>query len=310
MEPRGLPDGLTSRAASREDVAEITELIAACELDLDGEAEIDPGDVEMAFGQAGYDPALDCVLVFDGDELVGWAEVHDTRGEADTRPSHRGRGIGTALLRWTEDRAREAGRRSVDQMVTDANVAAAALFRRNGYGPTETAWLLQIRFDDGPPSEPSQPEGITIRPFERGRDERAAYHVIEDAFTEWIDRTPQSFEEWVSQFPAHPAFAPELSPLAFAGDELVGAITYLDYPDADEGWVQQLATKASHRHRGIARALLHTAFGAAYASGKRACGLSTNSRTGALSLYEKVGMHVRRSYTRWSKPLQPRPPGA
>lgn len=298
-----LPDGLTSRSANLEDVASITQLIAACELDLDGVAEIDPGDVEMSFGRVGYDPALDCVLVHDGDKLVGWAEVHRTRAEADVRPGHRGRGIGAALLRWTERRARETGQPSVDQMVTDANVAAADLFHGSGYATAETAWLLQIRFDDGPPPVPAPPEGITIRPFERGRDERNAYQVIEDAFGEWIDRTPQSFEEWVSQFPSHPAFAPEMSPLAFDGDELVGAITYLDYPDADEGWVQQLATKATHRHRGIARALLHTAFGSAYASGKRACGLSTNSRTGALSLYGKVGMHVRRSYTRWSKTL-------
>ena len=298
-----LPDGLTSRSANLEDVASITQLIAACELDLDGVAEIDPGDVEMSFGRVGYDPALDCVLVHDGDKLVGWAEVHRTRAEADVRPGHRGRGIGAALLRWTERRARETGQPSVDQMVTDANVAAADLFHGSGYATAETAWLLQIRFDDGPPPVPAPPEGITIRPFERGRDERNAYQVIEDAFGEWIDRTPQSFEEWASQFPSHPAFAPEMSPLAFEEEELVGAITYLDYPDADEGWVQQLATKATHRHRGIARALLHTAFGSAYASGKRACGLSTNSRTGALSLYGKVGMHVRRSYTRWSKTL-------
>lgn len=301
--PDRLPAGLTSRAATPADVEAITELIAACELDLDGVAEIDRGDVEMSFEQAGYDPALDCVLVLDGGEPVGWAEVHATRAEADVRPSHRGRGVGAALLRWTEGRARETGQATVSQMVTDANLAAAALFRANGYEPTETAWALQIRFDDGPPPAPAPPPGITIRPFERGRDERAAYEVIEGAFGEWIDRAPQSFEEWVTQFPAHPAFAPERSPLAFEGDELVGAITYLDYADSDEGWVQQLATKATHRHRGIARALLYTAFGSAHESGKPACGLSTNSRTGALALYEKVGMRVRRSYTRWSKAL-------
>lgn len=298
-----LPSGLTSRAGTRDDADAITELIAACELDLDGVAEIDPGDVEMSFGRAGYDPARDCVLVHDGDELVGWAEVHRTRAEADVRPSHRGRGIGPSLLAWTERRMRETGQTVVDQMVTDANLAAAELFARNGYEPTETAWLLQVRFDDGPPPAPSPPEGITIRPFERGVDEPAVYRVVEDAFNEWRDRTPASFEEWANQFPAHPSFAPGLSPLAFDGDELVGATVYLDYEHSDEGWVQQLATKATHRHRGIARALLHHAFGSAYASGKRACGLSTNSSTGALSLYEKVGMHVRRSYTRYTKIL-------
>ena len=298
-----LPRGLTSRAATRADADAITELIAACELDLDGVAEIDPGDVQMSFGRAGYDPARDCVLVFEGDELVGWADVHQTRAEADVRPSHRGRGLGAGLLAWTEARARETDQAVVMQMVTEANLAAAELFRRSGYGPTETAWLLQIRLDDGPPPAPPPPEGITIRPFERGTDEPAVYRVVEDAFGEWPGRSPQSFEEWVSHFPAHPSFAPDLSPLAFEGDELVGAIVYLDYSGSDEGWVQQLATKATHRHRGIARALLHHAFGTAYASGKPACGLSTNSNTGALALYEKVGMRTRRSYTRWSKTL-------
>ncbi len=298
-----IPDGLTSRPATPDDIGTITELIAACELDLDGVAEIDPGDVEMSFGRAGYDPARDCVLVLDGAELVGWADIHGGRAEADVRPSHRGRGLGTALLAWTEWRALETGQAVADQVVGDANLPASELFRRSGYEPTETAWLLQIRFDDGPPPAPSPPEGITIRPFERGTDEPNVYRVVEDAFNEWPGRTPQSFDEWLTDFPSHPSFAPALSPLAFDGDELVGAIVYLDYPDSDEGWVQQLATKATHRHRGIARALLHQAFATAYTSGKPACGLSTNSSTGALSLYERVGMQVRRSYTRWSKTL-------
>lgn len=298
-----LPVGLTSRAATRADVDAITELIAACELDLDGVAEIDPGDVAMSFGRAGYDVARDCRIVLEGDAVVGWADVHGTRAEAHVRPSHRGRGLGLSLLAWTESRAREAGQAVVGQMVTDANLGAADLFRRNDYEPSGSAWLLQIRFDDRPPPSPAPPEGITIRTYRPGRDDRGVYQVIEDAFAEWPGRSPQPFEDWAAQWVSHPSFAPDLSPLAFEGDELVGAIVYLDYASGDEGWVQQLATKATHRHRGIARALLHRAFGNAYASGKTACGLSTNSSTGALGLYEKVGMRVRRSYTRWSKTL-------
>ena len=38
--------------------------------------------------------------------------------------------------------------------------------------------------------------------------------------------------------------------------------------------------------------------------GDRVCGLSTDSRTGALGLYENVGMHVTRSYTNLTKALQ------
>jgi hypothetical protein len=61
-----LPEGLVVRPAAAGDVDAITELIASCELDLDGTAEIDPGDVVMDFGRAGFDPATDCVLVLDG----------------------------------------------------------------------------------------------------------------------------------------------------------------------------------------------------------------------------------------------------
>ncbi len=298
----GLPHGLTCRPATLADVEAVAELIAACELEDDGVAEIDLGDVATAFRREGFDPGRDCLLVHDGSLLVGWAEVHGTRAEAGVRPSHRGRGIGSALLGWTEARARAAARAVVHQTVTDANAGAAALLEGNGYGPTDRAWILQLRFD-GPPPPPEPPPGVEIRPFRGGVDEPAAYRVIEDAFSEWPGRPPETFEEWLSQWPSHPAFAPELSPLAFEGDELVGVALYLDYPDADEGWVQQLATKASHRRRGIARALLQQAFVNAYARGRSACGLSTTSSTGALGLYEKVGMRIRRSYTRWSKPL-------
>jgi mycothiol synthase len=122
--------------------------------------------------------------------------------------------------------------------------------------------------------------------------------LIDDAFSEWDDRDPMSFEEWRVFIIDHKAFSPRLSRLAFDGDELVGATLAFDYEIEEEGWIQQVATKATHRHRGIARALLHETFRAFSEEGH-----STESRTGALSLYEKVGMHVRRSYTKYSKPL-------
>ena len=54
---------------------------------------------------------------------------------------------------------------------------------------------------------------------------------------------------------------------------------------------------------GIARALLQSVFAAYHATGRRRVGLSTDSRTGALTLYERIGMRVRRTYTSWAKDL-------
>jgi len=150
--------------------------------------------------------------------------------------------------------------------------------------------------------EVTVPDGIELRPYQAA-DARAVYQVIEDAFNEWPDREPTTFEGWAAHVISHPAFAPELSRLAFEGSELVGVALCDDYEGQDEGWVPQVATKATHRHRGIARALLQSAFAAFHATGRRQVGLSTDTRTGALTLYERIGMRVRRTYTSWAKDL-------
>lgn len=296
-----LPEGFTSRPTTPEDADVLTELIAACELADDGAVEIVRDDIVVAYERSGFDPAMDTLLVLDRDVVVGYAELFRRRGDADVRPTHRGRGIGSALLAWTEARARMLDEPDVGQTKTDANAGARELFLANGYEPTFTSWILRIPLDDSPES-PEVPEGISIRPY-RPSDAPAVHRVMDAAFCEWSGRDPEPFEMWAPQAIAHAAFAPDLSPLAFDRDEVVSAALSYDFPDLGEGWVHQLATRATHRHRGIARALLRTAFGSFHERGRRVAGLSTDSRTGALGLYEKVGMRVERQYTRYTKRL-------
>jgi len=296
-----LPPGLTWRPATHDDAAAVLRLIEIAEDRYDGAVEVDPADIESDFQRVGFDLVRDCVLVFDGDEPVAWANVHRERAEADVRPSHQGRGIGTALLRWSETRVRELRGAKVSQTVTDNNRDAPALFSANGYAADGTSWILQISFEE-PPPEQAAPDGISIRPYSDA-DAQAAYRLIDDAFNEWEGRTSIGFDEWRVSVIDHQAFSAELSRLAFDGDDLVGAALAFDYATEEEGWIHQVATKATHRHRGIARSLLYETFRAFYERGKANCGLSTDSRTGALSLYERVGMHVRRSYTKYAKTL-------
>jgi mycothiol synthase len=296
-----LPPGHTSRPATAADAAVIFELVAACELEADGVAEVDEHDITVAFGRHGFDPALDSRLVFDGDALVGWAELFRRRSEGDVRPSHRDQGIGTALLDWVESRARDLGDPEVGQTRTDANTRARDLFLARGYEPAWTSWVIRITLDERPPA-PRVPAGISIRPF-RATDAQASHEVLDAAFSEWDMRRHVPYEVWASEEMVHPAFVPELSPLAFDGEELVGVALSHDYPGFGEGWIEQLATRATHRRRGIAQALLRTAFGWFYDRGRRVAGLSTDSRTGALRLYEKTGMRVVRQYTRYTKRL-------
>jgi hypothetical protein len=127
-----LPPGLTARPATAEDIPVIVELIATCELEEDGVAEVDEGDV--SFERHGLDPELDTMLVFHRDELVAWAEVYRRRAEADVRPSHRGRGIGS---RASGPRA-GTGSATLGHRNTDANAGARGSLA-NGASP-RSAW--------------------------------------------------------------------------------------------------------------------------------------------------------------------------
>lgn len=61
----------------------------------------------------------------------------------------------------------------------------------------------------------------------------------------------------------------------------------------------------STRPATIARLLLRSAFRGFYRRGRPVCTLWTHSDTGALALYERVGMTVRRSATGYGKAVGP-----
>ena len=147
------------------------------------------------------------------------------------------------------------------------------------------------------------PAGYAIRAFEPGRDEQAAYQVVEDAFNEWPDREPSGYDDWAAGVLGRPGFAPWQLLLAVRDDagaeQVVGACHLV--LSADAGWVNQIAVVREHRGRRLAQALLAAAFAAAREHGAPRAELSTDSRTGALGLYEHLGMHVESSFTHWAR---------
>lgn len=299
-----LPAGYRSRPATAADVGAIYRLVAACQRALHGRVESDLDGIAAAFARPGLDPALDTLLVYDpAGGLAGRAWVN-RRSEVDVHPDHRGQGLGSSLLAWVEARARRAGSQRLVQTVSDGDRAAGALLRSRGYESMVTAWLLGIAMATEP-VVPEPPAGVTVRPFLPG-DELAAYRLTEDAFDEWQERR-KSYEEWARQTVERATFAPAVSGVAFAGDQMVGAVLSLQMRDADEGYLERVAVRRDHRNQGIARLLLRNVFRAFYRQGRRGCTLWTHSDTGALSLYERVGMTVRRSSTVYSKALSAAP---
>lgn len=295
-----LPEGLTSRPATVKDAEAVTWVIAASERHHMGVANIDVDDVEADYRSA---PNLerDSMVVLDGDRIVAEMLVENGRyANGTVHPDAEGRGIGTAILRWSREIARLQGGTVVGSTVPNANEPARALFLANGYEPYWESWLFEIRHDHQP-EPPSLPEGIEIRPF-RPTEDRTVHRVIEDAFAEWDSRPPTPFEEWRAWALGRRGFEPWMLPVVVDRGEIVGAAFLISYPQ-DMGWVQQVAVRADHRGRGLGRALLQHAFGTFFARGERLTGLSTDSRTGARTLYEHVGMRVTHDFTHYASRL-------
>jgi GNAT superfamily N-acetyltransferase len=299
--PLELPEGFNARACVESDVRAVFELVAACEIRDAGEAGIDFEDIESEWAKPSLDLATDTIAVFHdaSGTLVAQGEVtYNTRADGCVHPDWRGRGIGTWLLRWSEDYARARGASRIGQTVVDTATDAADLFERHGYTWLWTSWILRIQFTNAPPNAPQLPSGYTIRDFNPETDGPAVHAVIDRAFLEWSEREPESFEDWEVKTIARQGFEPWHLPLVTAPDgAIVGAAFLIDSEGQTDGWVQQLAVAREHRGIGLGRALLDESFTRFYARGRRECELNTDSRTGALGLYEHVGMSVKSSYT-------------
>lgn len=285
-----LPVGLTHRPLSAGDAHAVFEVVAAQEKADLGEVVIEEADIVGDWQRPSFDVAASTVGVFDGDRLVAYAEVSDgDRGDAAVHPDFRGRGIGTSLAGWMQRTARDQGADIVG-MPVPVGSSGEALLRGLGYEARWSSWVLAL-----PPGreieEQSLPAGYAVRQA-TVEEWPAAYDVIEDAFLEWADRARQSYEDFTAQVFRRPGFEPWNLRVALAPDGALVGAAYIRVDTVGCGYLDRLAVCADQRHRGIARALLADAFMVAREHGAHTSELSTDSRTGALGLYEKVGMEV------------------
>jgi GNAT superfamily N-acetyltransferase len=292
-----LPQGLTSRPLTLDDIDDTIAMVNTCELIDGGELMWERADLLADTSVEGFDPDADWVGVFDGDRIMAWAFLQGPRRVwIDVAPDVRGRGIGTALRRWAVDGARARGNDRLGQTIDDRRTDVIAALRTAGFTPRHTSWILRMEHPIEPP-KPAAPAGIEIRPIRMPMEERDTLDMFETAFSEFDDRLPSSLDTWRSSVTQREGFVPDDLVIAVDGGHVVGGAYLID---ADEIWVDKIAVAATHRHRGIARALLGTAFRRSFARGYDHTALSTDSRTGALTLYERVGMHVTRSFTNWA----------
>jgi mycothiol synthase len=288
-----LPDGLTARPLTLADTGAVHRVVAAQEVADVGRVEVEEADLVADWQRPSFDLTTRTVGVLDGDLVVGYAELSgDDRADVAVHPDHRGRGVGTWLAGWVQDAARTRGATVVGNPVP-AGSPGDRLLASLGYSVRWTSWILRLPEGASVP-ERAVPDGYVVREADPAEYPQV-HDVLEDAFLEWSVRPREAYDDFVARVVDRPGFAPWNLRVVVDDQGIVAAVAVLqvwDEGERPEASISRLATRRELRGRGLAQALMVDSFAVAREHGAEECGLNTDSRTGALGLYEKVGMTV------------------
>lgn len=217
------------------------------------------------------------------------------------RPSHRGRGIGTALLAWHRERARQQLASSDLELpgwhmlyVEQRNASALRLAERAGL-PLVRYFTKMIRdLGDDIPSLALDPALVLATPT--AEDAAGLRAARNDAFRDHWGSQPSTEEGWTSFF-GQETLRLDLSVVALDGDRVVGFVLVQVTPDDfprqgyEGGYIPLIGVTRDWRRRGVAPALIAEALRRHRDAGyvKVALDVDSENPSGALRLYTGMG---------------------
>lgn len=290
--------GYATRALTPADAHGVYELMAAVHVASTGRVQVEEVEIASDWQRPSFDLATQSIGVLDEQRLVGYAEVSGgRRADAAVHPDYEGRGIGTALARWTQRISVRDGAGLVGMPVPDGS-AGESLLRRLGYQVLWTSWALELP-ETRTLDRPTLPVGYVLRDACGQDDLRAVHDVLEDAFLEWSERERAGFADFLAETVQRTGYQTWNVRLVASKDrEVIGAVVLVHTDDV--GQVSRIAVRRDQRGRGLGRALLADAFALLRAHGTPRPELGTDTRTGALGLYQSVGMVVTSTWRHWA----------
>ena len=314
-----LRTGLNLRNARWADLEPVAQLILeVCTHDGDATIAVPPEELKSEWEAPGFNLETDTWVVTTAEgRVVGYEEfvnryAHASlQGDGYVHPDYMGNGIGTAMLRVLEARARKdmelaepEHRVFIRNGMSIGDTVSREMHEAEGYKPIRFFWRMEITLDE-PPLASIWPEGIELRPFDVDAHTYLVYRADEEAFSDHWGHTPHPFEEWQRRMIESENFDPSLWFVAWEGDQIAG-YTLNRYRN-ESGWVGSLGVRRPWRKRGLGLALLYHSFADFYKRGTKVISLGVDAAnlTGATRLYQKAGMHVAAEYVTYEKELRP-----
>jgi mycothiol synthase len=310
--------GFRLRAAQWSDLEAVAQLIYDdCAAGGDTTVAVTPEELKHEWETPGFDLERDAFIVETRDgRVAGYEEFSNEYAHAKLRtdgyvhPDFTGHGIGTALLRFVETRAREEialaepdVRVVLRSLIDNRDPSSHELHRNEGYQPLRYHWRMEIVLD-GPPAEPKFPAGIELRPFVKGEHDVVVWQAQNEAWRDHWGSHDVTLEEWKRSRFDDPEYDPSLWAIAWDGDEVAGFT--LNRYRMGVGWIRMLGVRRRWRKRGLGEALLLHSFGEFYRRGTKTIGLGVDAQnpTGATRLYQKVGMYIASEFVTYEKELR------
>jgi mycothiol synthase len=287
------------RDATPDDAPAIRDLLEEHAVASFGEVELSEEEIRSWFRT----PRLWIQLAERDGKPVGYLDVRTEDGgrfdvDARTLDSE----VAPVLVEAAEEHARTQGEQGLlrgyvqgDEPVLRGTYDAA------GWRPIRYSFQMRIELDGEEVPEPVWPDGLEPRNVREAEEERV-YEAHMDSFADHWDFRRQSFDEWSRYTTDSHRFDPSLWWLVDDGDELaaISLNAWHFSGDPQFGWIHVLGVRPRWRRRGLATALLRHSFRDFEQRGATRVGLGVDGEntTGAVLLYEQVGMHqVRRNDT-------------
>ncbi len=296
---------MTIREPTPTDAPALAELLNAKSLALFGVADFSPESMRSWF-QA---PDLEMLVAEGGDGLEAYADFYAGEGTdwawIDPREHPSRPGAVLPLVERFEERAAGLGRNAVRTMIASGDTTGREALEARGYAPIRFSFRMLIELAEEPP-EPAFPVGIELRAMRTG-EEHAVYEAATESFLDHWGFHPDSYESWRQWNLEREGARPDLWWLAVEGDEIAGVCLdrFADDGDPAHGYVHILGVRKPWRRQGLGEALLRHSFRDFWQRGCRRVSLDVDGEntTGAVRLYERVGMHVERRSDTYEKRL-------
>jgi ribosomal protein S18 acetylase RimI-like enzyme len=260
-------------------------------------------DLRHEWQAVDLDLSADARVVVEDGEIVGYAIVRRRGVMAAVAPDREGRGIGTRLLRWAEQRERERRSPRHRQWAVPGS-SSQRLLNAAGYQPVRGYWRMSRRLD-GSVQAIGAPSGVNLRPLELDCDAATICALHAASFAANADFHPTTVEQFCDEHLYVHDLDVELSCAAEHELEMVGFLLARRWRAEGVGFVDLLAVVPNQRRRGIATAMLSRAFVGFADAGLAEAQLgvaSDNPR--ALGLYERVGMKARFRIETHERPVE------